>query len=217
MDDVDLLDVGAAGVEADDRGFVETDEYLRTTAGGVWALGDIVGEHLLKHSANHEAEAVARNLLGDELEAVDDGAMPFAVFASPEVAGVGATEGDLESAGREYASRTCRYDETARGDAMHAEGFLKAIIDPEGTILGCHIIGPEASNPVQEVVVAMTAGSGTVRDIRRSIHIHPAALGGRPARLLGAVHPRGRPALSRRARGARARSDRQSISSVAAQ
>ena len=170
----DLLDPEAAGIETDDRGFVETDEYLRTTAEGVWALGDIVGEYLLKHSANHEAGAVARNLFGDEPQPVDYTAMPFAVFASPEVAGVGATEGELRAAGREYATRTYRYDETARGDAMRADGFLKAIIDLDGEILGCHILGPEASNLIQEVVVAMTAGSGTVRDIRESVHIHPA-------------------------------------------
>jgi dihydrolipoamide dehydrogenase len=170
----DLLDTGAAGIETDDRGFVETDEYLRTTAEGVWALGDIVGEYLLKHNANHEAQAVARNLFGDDLQPVDYTAMPFAVFATPEVAGVGATEAELREAGREYATRTYRYDETARGDAMQADGFLKAIIDLEGKILGCHIIGPEASSLIQEVVVAMTAGSGQVHDIRESVHIHPA-------------------------------------------
>jgi len=170
----DLLDVDAAGIETDDMGFVETDEYLRTTADGVWALGDIVGEHLLKHSANHEARAVARNLFGEELQPVDYTAMPFAVFASPEVAGVGARESELRADGREYATRTYRYEETARGSAMKADGFLKAIIDLDGEILGCHIIGPEASNLVQEVVVAMKAGSGTVQDIRESVHIHPA-------------------------------------------
>ena len=169
-----LLNLDAAGVETDDRGFVETDEYLRTTADGVWALGDIVGEYLLKHSANHEAQAVARNLFGDELQAVDYTAMPFAVFASPEVAGVGAREEELREADREYATRTYRYDETARGSAMKADGFLKAIIDLDGQILGCHIIGPEASDLIQEVVVAMKAGSGTVQDIRESVHIHPA-------------------------------------------
>jgi mycothione reductase len=168
----DVLDVEAAGIETDERGFVETDEYLRTTADGVWALGDIVGEYLLKHSANHEASAVARNLFGDDLQPVDYTAMPFAVFASPEVAGVGAREGDLGD--REYATRTYRYEETARGSAMKTEGFLKAIIDLEGEILGCHIVGPEASTLIQEVVVAMTAGSGTVRDIRESVHVHPA-------------------------------------------
>ncbi|GAB3415444.1 dihydrolipoyl dehydrogenase [Haloparvum alkalitolerans] len=170
----DALGLGAAGIETDDRGFVETDEYLRTSAEGVWALGDVVGEYLLKHSANHEAKAVIRNLLGDEPEPVDYAAMPFAVFASPEVAGVGATESDLREADREYATRTYRYEETARGDAMGAEGFVKVLIDLDGEILGCHIIGPEASNLIEEVVVAMTAGSGTVADIRESVHIHPA-------------------------------------------
>ena len=81
---------------------------------------------------------------------------------------------ELREAGREYATRTYRYDETARGDAMQADGFLKAIIDLEGKILGCHIIGPEASDLIQEVVVAMTAGSGQLHDIRESVHIHPA-------------------------------------------
>ena len=170
----DLLAVDAAGVETDARGFVETDEYLRTTADGVWALGDIVGAYLLKHSANHEAQAVARNLFGDDLVPVDYTAMPFAVFASPEVAGVGAREQNLRRADREYATRTYRYDDTARGSAMKADGFLKAIIDLDGEILGCHIVGPEASNLVQEVVVAMKAGSGTVQDIRESVYIHPA-------------------------------------------
>jgi len=170
----DTLNLDAADVETDDRGFVETDEYLRTTADDVWALGDIVGEYLLKHSANHEAQAVARNLFGDDLQPVDYTAMPLAVFASPEVAGVGAREEELREAGREYATRTYQYDQTARGSAMHADGFVKVIIDLEGEILGCHIIGPEASDLIQEVVVAMKAGSGTVQDIRESVHIHPA-------------------------------------------
>ena len=172
----DVLNTEAAGIETDEGGFVETDEYLRTAADGVWALGDIVGEYLLKHNANHEARTVARNIFGDkdELEAVDYTAMPFAVFASPEVAGVGATEQDLEAEGREYATNTHAYSDTGRGKAMKAEGFVKAIVAPDGEVLGCHIVGPDASTLVQEVVVSMKAGSGTVRDLRGSVHIHPA-------------------------------------------
>ncbi|RCU44345.1 dihydrolipoyl dehydrogenase [Haloplanus salinus] len=174
VSNADTLNLDATGVETDEQGFVETDEYLRTAADGVWALGDIVGEYLLKHNANHEARTVARNIFGSDLEAVDYSAMPFAVFASPEVAGVGASESDLRAEGRDYATNTYRYEETARGDAMKAEGFVKVLIDLDGEILGCHIIGPDASTLVQEVVGAMTAGSGTVQDIRESIHIHPA-------------------------------------------
>ncbi|AEN04917.1 dihydrolipoyl dehydrogenase [Halolamina sp.] len=170
----DTLNLDATGVGTDEGGFVETDEHLETAVDGIWALGDIVGEYLLKHSANHEARAVARNIFGSDPAPVDYTAMPFAVFAAPEVAGVGATESELREAGREYATNTYRYDDTARGNAMQADGFVKALIDLEGEILGCQIVGPEASTLIQEVVVAMKSGSGTVRDIRESIHIHPA-------------------------------------------
>jgi len=170
----DTLNLDATRVETDNSGFIQTDEYLRTDADGIWALGDIIGEHLLKHNANHEARTVIRNLFSDELSAVDYSAMPFAVFASPEVAGVGALEQELQAEGRDYATNTYRYEETARGDAMKADGFVKVLIDLDGEILGCHVVGPEASTLIQEVVVAMKAGSGTVRDIRDAVHIHPA-------------------------------------------
>jgi dihydrolipoamide dehydrogenase len=170
----DTLNLDATGVETDDRGFVATDEYLETDVDDIWALGDIVGEYLLKHSANHEARAVARNIFGSEPEPVDYTAMPFAVFASPEVAGVGRTEEELRAEDRAYATNTDRYANTARGDAMNADGFVKVLIDLKGEILGCHIIGPDAATLIQEVVVAMTAGSGAVQDIRDAIHIHPA-------------------------------------------
>jgi dihydrolipoamide dehydrogenase len=170
----DTLNLGAAGVETDERGFVETDEYLRTTAEGVWALGDIVGEYLLKHNANHEARAAVRNIFSGDPQPVDYSAMPFAVFTSPEVAGVGGTEQELRAAGREYATNTHSYGGSARGQAIHAEGFVKVITDGDGGLLGCHIVGPRASSLVQEVVLSMTAGSGTVQDVRDTVHIHPA-------------------------------------------
>jgi len=170
----DTLNLDATSVETDRVGFVETDEYLRTDAENVWALGDIVGEYLLKHNANHEAKTVARNIFGDSLESVDYTAMPFAVFASPEVAGVGAREEDLRASDVEYATNTYRFEDTARGEAMKATGFVKVLVDLDGEILGCHIIGPDASTLIQEVVVAMKSGTGTVADIQEAVHIHPA-------------------------------------------
>ena len=170
----DTLNLDAAGVETDGEGFIETDEYFRTTADGVWALGDIVGEYLLKHSANHGARAAVRNIFSQDPQPVDYSAMPFAVFAAPEVAGVGATEQDLRAAGREYATNTHSYQGSARGQAMHAEGFVTVIAGPDDELLGCHIVGPDASSILQEAVLSMTAGSGTVQDVRDTIHIHPA-------------------------------------------
>lgn len=170
----DTLNLDATSVQVDDRGFVRTDEYLRTDADGVWALGDIVGEYLLKHNANNEAQTVARNVFGEQLEPVDYTAMPYAVFGSPEVAGVGETEQDVRGTDLEYATNTYAFEDTGRGDAMHAEGFVKVLIDLDGEILGCHIVGPDASTLIQEVVVAMKAGSGTIRDIQEAVHVHPA-------------------------------------------
>ena len=170
----DTLNLEHTDVETDEHGFIETDEFLQTDADGIWALGDIVGEYLLKHNANHEARTATRNIFGDQMTPMDYTAMPYAVFASPEVAGVGTTEEELESAGREYATSTYNYQDTARGDAMKTGGMVKVLIDRDGEILGCHIVGPEASSLIQEVVVAMKSGSGTVRDIRQAVHIHPA-------------------------------------------
>jgi dihydrolipoamide dehydrogenase len=170
----DRLDVHQAGVATDETGFVRTDKYLRTSAENVWALGDIVGEHLYKHAANHEAQAVARNIYTDDPQPVADPPMPWAAFASPEVAGVGQRERDLDPEETTYATSTYRYEDTARGDAMHAEGFVKVVVDEEGHVLGCHIIGPDASTLIQQVVTAVTSASGKIHDVLAAIHIHPA-------------------------------------------
>ncbi|MDY6771447.1 MAG: dihydrolipoyl dehydrogenase [Candidatus Nanohaloarchaea archaeon] len=171
----DKLKVEEAGLETDDRGFLEVDDHMRTSQDGVYALGDIAGEWMFKHSANHEAQTVLRNILGMD-DAVDYTAMPHAIFSAPQVAGVGRTEQELEEQGVDYAVGTYDYGKTGMGLALKEDdGFVKVLVDNDsGEILGCHIIGPEASTLIHEVLVAMKAGSGTVDDIRDTIHIHPA-------------------------------------------
>ena len=89
----DLLEVQNTGVQIDDQGFVKTDEFLETNVPGIWALGDIVGKYMLKHSANLEAAYVANNVFNPDHKApVDYHAMPHAIFASPQVGVVGLTE-----------------------------------------------------------------------------------------------------------------------------
>jgi dihydrolipoamide dehydrogenase len=170
----DTLEVENAGIETTERGFVETDSEMETSVEDVYALGDIADNWMFKHSANHEAQTVFRNLLSSGHE-VEYPAMPHAVFTSPQIAGVGKTEQQLEESDRAYVSASYDYEDTGMGGALKEEnGFVKVLASEEGEILGCHIIGPEASTLVHEVLVAMKAGSGNVSDIKDTVHIHPA-------------------------------------------
>jgi len=172
----DLLNVAATGVEIDERGFVKTDEFLETNVPGIWALGDIVGKYLLKHSANLEAAYAANNIFNRENKfAVDYNAMPHAIFASPQVACVGLTEREVNDQGIEYAVASYDYSDTAYGSSIEdRDGFVKVLAERHsGEILGAHIIGTDASILIQEVVNAMRAGLN-VRSITQSIYVHPA-------------------------------------------
>ena len=144
----DVLQVGLTGVEVDQGGFIKVDEYLETGVPGIWALGDIVGKNLLKHSANLEVAYVANNIFNpNDKVAVDYHAMPHAIFASPQVAGVGLTEQEATELGVRYAVATYDYADTAYGSSIEdRDGFVKALADAESReILGCHIIGTDAS------------------------------------------------------------------------
>ena len=172
----DLLDVARTGVEVDERGFIKVDEHLQTGEAGIWALGDIVGKNLLKHSANLEAAYAAHNIFNpDGKVAVNYHAMPHAIFASPQVAGVGLTEQRATELGTPYAVATYDYQNTAYGSSIEdRDGFVKVLADPETReILGCHIIGTDASVLIQDVTNAMRMGL-TTDSITQSIYVHPA-------------------------------------------
>ena len=173
----DLLDVAKTGVKTDAKGFVVTDEFLRTNVPGIYALGDAIGHFLFKHSANLEAQYDYYNLLDPENPiAVDYTAMPHAIFSSPQIAGVGRTEQELKAAKIPYRGGRYNYLDTAMGEALEDRtGFVKLLVAPEdGKILGCHILGTDASTLIHEVLVAMRAGDGAVANLTRTVHIHPA-------------------------------------------
>ena len=173
----DELDVTAAGVALDAAGYVVTDEYGRTTADGVWALGDICNPNQLKHVANAEARAVAHNLAHPaDLRPLALGPIPHAVFASPQVASVGSTEQALKEADRPYLRSVRPYSDTAYGWALEDEtGFCKVLSDPAtDLLLGAHICGPHAAVLLQQLVQAMACDLSVDRIARGQLYIHPA-------------------------------------------
>ncbi|MFC6722296.1 dihydrolipoyl dehydrogenase [Halobacteriaceae bacterium SHR40] len=170
----DTLDVEAAGIELDDRGFIETDEYLATSEENVWALGDIAGNQMFKHSGDYETQQLVETVVHDNPTEVDYTAMPHAIFTEPQMAGVGKTEEELEEAGEEYVVGTQSIPGTPMGRAKKLDhGFVKVLAAPDGEILGCHMLGHEVSTMIHEVVVAMRRGEDTVEDITDTIHAHP--------------------------------------------
>ena len=169
----DELDLERAGIEVDDRGFVETDEYLETSAENVWAQGDVAGNALFKHSGDYETRHVIDGVVHDDPRTLDLTAMPHTIFTDPQIAGVGATETDLEADGREYVVGRADYADSAMGRAKKLEdGFVKVLAAPDGEILGCHVIGYEASMLIHEAAVAMRAGV-SVEEVADTIHAHP--------------------------------------------
>ncbi len=173
----DRLDAARAGIELHDDGRVVVDEYQRTTAEGVWALGDVSSDHQLKHVANHEARVVAHNLAHpDALIAADHRFVPAAVFTDPQVASVGRTERELREAGTKYVSAVQSYGDTAYGWAMEdTTSVVKLLADPDtGALLGAHIMGIMASVLIQPIIQAMSFGMDARELARGQYWIHPA-------------------------------------------
>ncbi|NHD17219.1 MULTISPECIES: mycothione reductase [unclassified Actinopolyspora] len=173
----DLLDAAAGGITASDDGKVKVDATQRTSAEGVWALGDISSEHELKHVANHEERVVQHNLLHPEEPVKSDHRfVPHAVFTAPQIASVGLTEQQAREHAINYTSSTQDYGGIAYGWAMEEQdGFAKLLADPStGELLGAHIIGPQAPTLIQPLIQAMSFGIDARSMARGQYWIHPA-------------------------------------------
>ncbi|MFQ6060128.1 MAG: dihydrolipoyl dehydrogenase [Thermoplasmata archaeon] len=171
----DLLKPERSGVQTDEKGWILVDRYLQTTKPYIFALGDAIGRHQFRHTANYESEIVWANLFQNRRKIVDEHAVPHAIFTYPQIGSVGMTEEEAKKE-HEILVGIKRYVDTAKGYAMAEEdGVVKVIVDAKSRrILGAHIIGPEASILVQLVVDLMNAEKGDYLPLTRSQVIHPA-------------------------------------------
>jgi dihydrolipoamide dehydrogenase len=162
-----------AGIQLDERGFIEVDEECRTRVNGVFAIGDCVRGPMLAHKGSEEG-VMAADLIAGETSEVNYDVIPSVIYTAPEIAWVGKTEEQIKASGREYKTGSFPFAASGRAKAMEqTSGFVKVIsaVDDD-EILGIHIIGPMAGELISEAVLAMEFSAST-EDLQRTIHAHP--------------------------------------------
>jgi dihydrolipoamide dehydrogenase len=166
------LGLESVGVTPDKRGFIPTDHW-RTSAPGVWAIGDVTLGPMLAHKAEEEAVACIESIAG-QAGHVDYGVIPSVVYTSPEVAWVGKTEEELKAEGRAYKVGKFPFAANSRAKINHeTEGFAKVLADARtGEVLGVHLLGPSVSEMIGEYCVAMEF-KAAAEDVARTCHPHP--------------------------------------------
>ena len=162
-----------SGVELDEKGFVKVDEQCRTTAPGVWAVGDVVRGPMLAHKGTEEG-VMAADLIAGKIAEVNYDAIPSVIYTAPEIAWVGQTEAQLRSSGIDYKVGSFPFAANGRAKGMEqTAGMVKLLCaEEDDELLGVHIVGPVAGELIAEAVLAMEfCASG--EDLQRTIHAHP--------------------------------------------
>ncbi len=169
----DGLGLEAAGVALNERGQIETDGYFKTSADGIYAIGDVISGPMLAHKAEEEGVILAEILAGQSGH-IDYNMIPGVVYTWPEIASVGKTEEQLKDEGVAYISGKFPFMANGRARAMGAlDGFVKILADASNDrVLGAHMIGPNVGELISEVVTVMEF-EGISEDIARICHAHP--------------------------------------------
>ncbi len=169
----DDLAAPEADLLLDERGLVHVDDQCQTNLPGVYAVGDVVRGPMLAHKGSEEGIMVA-NLIAEEHGEMNYDAVPWVIYTHPEIAWVGKTEEMLKAEGIDYKVGTFPFAANGRAKAMdQAAGMVKILADgTTDTILGAHVVGPIASELIQELVLAMEF-QASAEDLARTIHGHP--------------------------------------------
>ncbi len=183
------LNLEAAGITPDRRGFIPVDEFCRTNVPGIYAVGDVIFTPMLAHTAEHEGILAVEQIAGmKDLKPINYLYNPACIYCTPSIASMGLKEAQAVEKGLKF--KVGKFPFSANGKAVasnHTTGFVKVIIDEEThKILGVHIIGNGATDLISEFIPAMNAGL-TAEEIIESIHPHPTLSEASLEALLGAL------------------------------
>ncbi len=167
------LALESLGITTDSRGQIPVDDHFRTTAPGIYAVGDVIHGPMLAHKAEEDAVACIEQIVHGYGH-VDYNLVPGVVYTEPEIATVGKSEEDLKAAQVSYCKGSFPFAANGRAIALgHTDGFVKILADAQtDRVLGCAIIGPRAGDLIAEVAAAMAFGASS-EDIARTCHAHP--------------------------------------------
>lgn len=174
------LDPDAAGIELDERGFVKTDDYLRTTAGNIWAVGDVAGKLQFTHAADEMGRIAVGNAFGSfRRRRFRPERTPWVTFTSPEVARVGLSEEEAAALGGRVAFLPLTEVDRAVAEGC-TDGFLKVVVGPRwptgdlagGRVLGATVVAPRAGELIHEFALAIRTGIFPAH-LALTVHAYP--------------------------------------------
>jgi pyruvate/2-oxoglutarate dehydrogenase complex dihydrolipoamide dehydrogenase (E3) component len=170
----DSLNLTAAGVQADDRGFIRVNDRLETTAGGIYALGDIKGGPAFTHISFDDFRVVRANLLEKKNASIKNRLVPYTLFIDPQLGRVGITETEARAQGRDVRVAKLPMTSVARAlEVDETRGFMKAVVDGDsGQVLGAAVLGIEGGE-VMSVIEAAMLGKLPYTALRDGVFAHP--------------------------------------------
>jgi dihydrolipoamide dehydrogenase len=167
------IDAAALGLNVSQRGEVLVDDQMRTNLPNVFAIGDCVPGPMLAHKAEEEGVVAAEVIAGKPAH-MHYKSIPGVVYTWPEIAAVGLTERQVKDSGREYRAGKFPFSANGRARSMgESSGFVKFVADAKtDELLGCHMIGPNVSELIAEIVLAFEYRA-SADDIGMTVHAHP--------------------------------------------
>jgi pyruvate/2-oxoglutarate dehydrogenase complex dihydrolipoamide dehydrogenase (E3) component len=185
----DDLGLDKAGIATDARGYIQVDDQLRTSAAGIWALGDCNGRGAFTHTSWNDFEIVAANLLDNDQRRVSDRITAYALYTDPPLGHAGMTEAEVRKTGKPALISTMAMEDVSRAyEKGETKGFMKILVDRDSKqILGASLLGL-AGDEVIHCILDLMYAKAPYTVMQRAMHIHPTVSEFVPT-MLGELRP----------------------------